>query len=91
MAVEISGPTPGTLINCRHLASDRLRISISPVTDSIRSSKGQANGQDPEAFRVANEAAVGRKRDALRQAMLDRILHGTLGERPRVDALEKRL
>src|SRR6516165_3378962 len=39
MAVEISGPTPGTLINCRHLASDRLRISISPVTVSIRSSR----------------------------------------------------
>ena len=53
--------------------------------------KGQANGQDPEAFRGANEAAVGRKRDELRQAMLDRILHGTLGERPRVDALEKQM
>src|SRR6516225_9146 len=39
IAVEISGPTPGTLINCRHLASDRLRISISPVTVSIRSSR----------------------------------------------------
>ena len=32
MAVEISGPIPGTLINWRHLASARLRASISPVT-----------------------------------------------------------
>jgi hypothetical protein len=53
--------------------------------------KGQANGQDPEAFRGANAAAVGRKRDELRQAMLDRILHVTLGERLRVDPLEKEM
>jgi len=53
--------------------------------------KGQANGQDPEGFRAAHEAAVGRKRDELRQGMLDRILHGTLGERVRVDALEKQM
>jgi hypothetical protein len=50
-----------------------------------------AGGQDPEAFRGAHEAAVGRKRDELRQAILDRILHGTLGERPRVDALEMQM
>ena len=54
--------------------------------------KGQANGQDVEEFCAANEAAVvGRKRDELRQAMLDRILRGPLGERPRVDALEKQM
>jgi hypothetical protein len=29
IAVEISGPTPGTLVNWRHLASARLRASIS--------------------------------------------------------------
>jgi hypothetical protein len=40
---------------------------------------------------MANEEAVARKRDERRQAMLDRILHGTLGERPRVDALEKEM
>src|SRR5215469_4235207 len=47
MAVEISGPTLGTLINWRHLASDRLRISISPVTVSIRSSRQHQSSWRP--------------------------------------------
>ena len=42
-----SAAHPGTLINCRHLASDRLRTSISPVTVSIRSSRQHPSSSRP--------------------------------------------
>jgi len=73
--------------NVQWMLQSTLRRLMGNQVDAALSTwiKGQANGQDPEAFRTAHEAAVGRKRDELRQAMLDRILHGTLGERPRVD------
>jgi hypothetical protein len=79
--------------NVQWMLQSTLRRLMGNQVDAALSTwiKGQANGQDPEAFRGANEAAVGRKRDELRQAMLDRILHGTLGERPRVDPLEKQM
>ena len=72
--------------NAQWMLQSTLRRLMGNQVDAALSTwiKGQANGQDPEAFRGANEATVARKRDELRQAMLDRILHGTLGERPRV-------
>jgi hypothetical protein len=74
------------------LQSTRRRLMGTQVDAALSTwIKGQANGEDVEEFCAANETAVGRKRDELRQAMLDRILHGTLGERPRVDPLEKEI
>ena len=39
IALAMIGPTPGTVINCRQLASSRAKASISSVTFSIRSSR----------------------------------------------------
>jgi hypothetical protein len=79
--------------NVQWMLQSTLRRLMGNQVDAALSTwiKGQANGQDPEAFRTAHEAVVGRKRDELRQARLDRILHGALGERPRVDPLEKQM
>ena len=79
--------------NAQWMLQSTLRRLMGYQVDAAVSTwiKGQANGQDPDAFRGAHEAVVGRKRDELRQAMLERILHGTLGERPRVDPLEKQM
>ena len=79
--------------NVQWMLQSTLRRLMGNQVDAALSTwiKGQANGQDPEAFRTAHEAVVGRKRDELRQAMVERIPHGTLGERPHVDVLEKQM
>ena len=79
--------------NVQWMLQSTLRRLMGNQVDAALSTwiKAQANGQDLEEFRAANEAAVVQKRAELRQAMLDRILHGTLGERPRVNPLEKEM
>jgi hypothetical protein len=79
--------------NVQWMLQSTLRRLMGNQVDAALSTwiKGQAVGQDPEVCRTAHEVAVGRKRDELRQAMLERILRGTLGERPRVDPLEKQM
>jgi len=79
--------------NVQWMLQSTLRRLMGNQVDAALSTwiKRQANGENVGEFCAANEAAVGRKRDELRQAMLDRILHGTLGERPRVDPLEKQM
>jgi hypothetical protein len=79
--------------NVQWMLQSTLRRLMGNQVDATLSTwiKGQANGQDPEAFSATNEAAVAHKREELRRAMLDRVLHGTLGERPRADPLEKEM
>jgi hypothetical protein len=53
--------------NVQWMLQSTLRRLMGNQVDAALSAriKGQANGQDPEAFRTANEAAVARKRDEL--------------------------
>jgi hypothetical protein len=53
--------------NVQWMLQSTLRRLMGNQVDAALSTwiKGQANGQDPEAFRAAHEAVVGRKRDEL--------------------------
>jgi hypothetical protein len=59
MPVEISGPIPGTLISRRHVASNWLSFSISPVTVSMRSSSRHQSSYRPR-IRPAVRGDIGR-------------------------------